>query len=122
MLCSKCSEILTASSERVDGNETSYFRLCDNLAALRATAEAGCQLCLMLLDQVPEVVGQRLEHSLLNKTAQVVPQSHAPEDSCVKYSLDDLQSDLGTYRLDVRFEIDVEPVSASVYFVRFEGK
>lgn len=122
MLCSKCSDIFTASSERVDGNETSYFRLCDSLAALRATAEAGCQLCLMLLDQVPEVVGQRLDHSLLSESAQVVPQSHAPEDSGVKYTLDDLQSDQGTYRLDVRVEIDMEPVSASVDFVRIEGE
>lgn len=122
MLCPKCSEILTASSERVDENEASYFRHCDSIFALRAAAEAGCQLCLMLLDQVPEVVSQRLDHSPLNKPAQIVPDSHAVEDSCVKYTLDDLQSDQGTYTLDARFETGLETVLARVYFVRLEGK
>jgi hypothetical protein len=122
MLCSKCSKILTASSERVDENAKPYFRHYESLAALRAIAEAGCQLCLMLLDQVPEVVSQRLDHSLFREDAQVVPESRTAEDSCVKYTIDDLQSDRGTYVLNVRFEIDMETVFARVYFIRCEGK
>lgn len=122
MLCSMCSKVLTASSERVDGNGKPYFRHHESLVALRSNAEAGCQLCLMLLEQVPEVVSQKLDNSLFSKDVQVMPERGAEEDSCVKYTLDDLQSDRGTYVLDVRFEISTETVGARVYFVRCEGK
>ena len=122
MLCSECSKILTATCERVDDDGTPSFRYHESLIALRVQAEAGCQLCLMFLDQLSEDVSQRLDHILSNENLQVVPESHVVENSYVKYTLDDLQSDRGTYILNLRFGNGMDMIFPRVYFVRSEGK
>ena len=76
----------------------------------------------MLLDQVPEDVDWKLDHSVFDNDRQIVPEDHAVEDPGVKYTVDDLQSDRGTYILDARFKIGMGTVSARAYFVRREGE
>ena len=122
MLCSTCTKIFNASSERIDECGKSYFRHHDNLRALRAAAESGCQLCQTLLDQLPEDLGQQLDNSLHNEGDQFAAGSGILDDLDVKYTLDDLQSDRGKYILDVSVNVGRETSLAKVYFVREEGE
>ena len=122
MLCSTCTKILNASSERIDDNENSYFRHHDGLRALRAAAESGCQLCQTLLDQLPEDLGQQVDNSLHNEGDQSVAESRISKDSNVKFTLDDLLSDQGKYVLDFRVNVGRETSLARIHFVRDEGK
>ena len=122
MLCSTCNKILNASSERVDENERSYFRHHDGLRALRVAAESGCQLCQMLLDQLPEDFGQQVDKNLHNEADQSVAESRISKNSDVKFTFNDLQSDQGKYILDVRVNVGRETSLPRVYFVRDEGE
>ena len=122
MLCSTCTKILNASSERIDECENSYFRHHDGLRALRAAAASGCQLCQMLLDQLPEDFGQQVDNSLHNEGDQSVAEIRRLKDLVVKYTLDDLQSDQGKYILDLRVNVGRETSLARVYFVREAGE
>ena len=122
MLCSTCNKILNASSERLDENEKPYFKHHDGLRALRVAAESGCQLCQMLLDQLPEDFGQQVDKNLHKEADQSVAESHISKDSDVKFTFDDLQSDQGKYILDVRINVGRETSLSRVYFVRDEGE
>ena len=122
MLCSACTKIFNASSERIDENEKSYFRHHSALRALRAAAETGCQLCQTLLAQLPEDLGRQVDNSLHYEGDQSFAESRSLKDSDVRYTLDDLQSDQGKYILDVRVNIGGETSLARVYFVREEGE
>ena len=121
-MCSTCTKILNASSERIDECENPYFRHHDGLRALLAAAESGCQLCQRLLDQLPEDLGQQADNSLHNEGDQSVAESCSLKDLGVKYTLDDLQSDQGKYILDVRVNVGRETSLTRVYFVREEGE
>lgn len=54
MLCQSCQDILEAKSERIYHANRWYFKYHSNTRALRAAAEAGCQLCASLWYQLPE--------------------------------------------------------------------
>lgn len=58
MLCSSCQDILNAKSKRIRVDGAWGFKYHENIQAFKASAEAGCQLCLMAWYQVSENIAE----------------------------------------------------------------
>ena len=105
MLCGSCQDILVAKSEVVLVDDGCKFKHHDNVETFQASAEAGCQLCLMGWYQMPEEVRR------------------APYEAStlVFYTINEWNRKEGSYELTGHCKTGSSTFHYRVEFVRSEG-
>lgn len=102
MLCVSCQDILAAKSDIVCLDDAWKFRHHENVQAFQASAEAGCQLCLMAWYQVSDEV----RHQAFQDTTPVA------------YTMNEWNRKDGNYELAGTITTDDDTVTYHVEFFR----
>jgi hypothetical protein len=121
MLCQSCQDILEAKSERIYHANRWYFKYHSNTRALRAAAEAGCQLCASLWYQLPERIHDAAALTPIDNSFDPCGEEASPALGYVTYTIDELQRDKGKYILEIGVANGSVEGPLRVYFVRSEG-
>jgi ribosome-associated toxin RatA of RatAB toxin-antitoxin module len=121
MLCTQCQSILTATSERIFLEEGWKFAHHEDLWALRASTEAGCQLCLMIWYQFLNDVHQAIDEEVHDHLSSDFEQGTQNRFNGVYYTIDETARDRGYYSILGNAKKDNLVHSFQIYFVRSEG-
>ena len=92
------------------------FKHCNNVTALRTSADLGCRLCMTLFDQIPDTLIHCLD---VAPTATALPE--AP-NLFVGYSVSDREQGAGYYILDFFIPVNATLIERRLYFVHNVGK
>jgi hypothetical protein len=105
MLCVSCQDILAARGELVCQDGNWKFKHHENIRAFQASAEAGCQLCLMGWYQISDII----PHTTYEDTTPVV------------YTVNEWNRKDGSYELTGQFKTGDSMVYYHVEFLRSKG-
>jgi hypothetical protein len=120
MFCEQCRPMLRGTSERMLIENKWKFKHYGNARVFQASAEAGCQLCLMFWYQLSSEIRAAIEDYARNSardTDTVVHEEAGP----VSYTIDQTLRDRGRYEVSSSFNFGTTPVSLNLHFVRAEG-